>query len=390
MTRPRKPARSQGPALFAEVELEERASAEREAEERARAGRDAADRVLEARARAALHQELRARPAAIRAGVDEAGLGPLLGPLTLGYSAFRTSSDDLWRELADVASRELADDASRLVVADSKLVFTRNPRGARRLEATALAFLAQRRPDRRAPECGRDLLACIPADLAPRAAFADEAWHAHLAARLPAAIEPEQLVRWCERVALSLERASIELCCAGMRVLPVAELNGSFAITGNKSLTHWHVSAAVLRHLWTNHAHEGLDVLVDRHGGRMRYGWLLRGTFLDADVHVIDEQSERSEYFVETAAGADGPARWMRIAFAERAESASFPVALASCLAKYARETCMDAFNACFLALQPGLKPTAGYTSDGRRWLEDAREAIVRSGLALETLVRER
>jgi ribonuclease HII len=387
MTRAPRPAPAQGPALFAELDLEARlrdagAAAEREREERERALSQAERRLA--------NEELRARPAAVRAGVDEAGLGPLLGPLTIGYSAFRARSDDLWSELPEVTSRELGDDAERLVVADSKLVFTRNPRGARRLEATALAFLAQCRPERRYPGDGRALLACIPEDLAPQAAFEEEAWHAHLAGELPASIAREDLAVFCERLAAALERAEVHACCAGMRVLPVAELNGSFAITGNKSLTHWHVSAAVLRHLWTRHAHEGLEVLVDRHGGRMRYGWLLRGTFLGADVHVLDEQSERSEYFVEAVAGPGEPARWMRIAFAEKAESASFSVALASCLAKYARETCMDAFNACFAALQPGLKPTAGYTSDGRRWLEDARLAIERSGLALGALVRER
>lgn len=386
MKLPRRPP-PQGPALFAELDLEarlreEQATALRRAEERERA------LVREARLRD--EEEMRARPAAVRAGVDEAGLGPLLGPLTLGYSAFRTSSGDLWRELGGVTTRELEDDQDKLVVADSKLVFTRNPRGARRLEATALAFLAQCRPERCAPVDGRALLAGIPEDLSPRAPFASEPWYAHLAARLPAAIAEDELARFCERVAEALAIARIDPCCAGMRVLPVAELNDSFAITGNKSLTHWHVSAAVLRHLWARHAHEGLDVLVDRHGGRMRYGWLLRGTFAGADVHVLDEQSERSQYFVASEARDGEPARWMRIAFAEKADTRSFEVALASCFAKYARETCMDAFNACFGALQPGLRPTAGYTSDGRRWLEDARPAIERSGLALKALVRER
>ena len=36
----------------------------------------------------------------------------------------------------------------------------------------------------------------------------------------------------------------------------------------------------------------------------------------------------------------------------------------------------MEAFNNWFEARQPGLKPTAGYTTDGRRWLEDARPLL--------------
>ena len=80
----------------------------------------------------------------------------------------------------------------------------------------------------------------------------------------------------------------------------------------------------------------------------------------------------------------------MQLEFRERAEQASFAVALASCLAKYVRESCMQAFNAYFAELDPALRPTAGYVSDGRRWLQDARSAIERSGIPSEALVRTR
>jgi ribonuclease HII len=80
----------------------------------------------------------------------------------------------------------------------------------------------------------------------------------------------------------------------------------------------------------------------------------------------------------------------MRIVFQERAESVSFPVALASCLAKYARETWMEGFNAYFASLQSGLLPTAGYVTDARRWLEEAGPALALCGLDRTALVRER
>jgi len=50
----------------------------------------------------------------------------------------------------------------------------------------------------------------------------------------------------------------------------------------------------------------------------------------------------------------------------------------------------MRAFNDYFGSLQPGLKPTAGYFSDGWRWLEEAAPAIALSGLHRSRLVRER
>ena len=50
----------------------------------------------------------------------------------------------------------------------------------------------------------------------------------------------------------------------------------------------------------------------------------------------------------------------------------------------------MGAFNAFFGALQPDLRPTAGYLNDAWRWLDDAQPAIERSGIARTALVRER
>jgi ribonuclease HII len=118
----------------------------------------------------------------------------------------------------------------------------------------------------------------------------------------------------------------------------------------------------------------------------MRYGALLDATIPLARTHIVAEESVRSEYLVEEH---QGP-RWMRVVFQERAECVSFPVALASCLAKYARETWMEGFNAYFASLQSGLLPTAGYVTDARRWLEEAGPALALCGLERTALVRER
>ncbi len=326
------------------------------------------------------------------AGVDEAGLGPLLGPLTIGYSAFRVPPGvtDLWRALEQVVDATPQRKDPKLLVADSKVVFLRNPRGARRLERTALAFLAQCDPARRCVADGAELMKRATHAVQPLDTLESEAWYPHLPAALPHAAAAATLAGDVHALSGALSSANVTLCAAGVRVLPVCELNASFARTDNKSITHWETCSAVLRRLWTQHAHEQLDVLVDRHGGRMRYARLLRETFPECAVDIVSEVSARSEYELRGHDDAHGHAPCMRIAFAERAETASFAVALASCLAKYLRETCMHAFNAYFESLQPGLKPTAGYTTDGRRWIDDAEAAIARSGLTQHALVRSR
>lgn len=332
-----------------------------------------------------------APPARFVGGIDEAGLGPLLGPLTIGFAVFAVPDPnvDLWSALETAVARTLEDgDGTRIVVADSKVIFDRTPRGEARLEACALAFLALAAPSRRAPSNGTELLRRIPAALRGSGSLFQERWIPFLPDRLPLFLALEELERAVERLGEAARAREIEIVAAGTRVVPVAELNASFERTDNKSRSHWDLSAGILRLLWDDHAREGLDLLVDRHGGRMRYGPLLGETFPEANVTILGEESCRSEYRLHES-GSSG-ARWMRIVFAERAESASLPVAVASCLAKHARETCMRGFNAYFLSLQPGLRGTAGYLNDGRRWLAEARSALAAAGLPDSELVRAR
>jgi len=326
-----------------------------------------------------------ARIPRVVAGIDEAGLGPLLGPLALGFSAFRASEHALWSALAAIATQELKEDATKLVVADSKHVFTRDARGERRLERTALAFLSLG-GTLAAPRTGAELFQNLPRELAGERPWSSEHWFAHLPAELPWACDKAELVQARLELARALGAADIELLEAGFRALPVFELNRSFDATQSKGRTQWDKTLPILARLWQRHASEGLDLVVDRQGGRMRYQANLEQAFPRARVRMTSENETLSEYQVEELAGP----RWMRVRFAVQAESLSFPVALASCLAKYTRETCMRAFNASFTALEPALVPTAGYVTDARRWLKDAETMLAREGYERSELVRSR
>lgn len=63
----------------------------------------------------------------------------------------------------------------------------------------------------------------------------------------------------------------------------------------------------------------------------------------------------------------------MRVIFEVDADSRHFPVALASMTAKLVRELAMMRFNRYWGDRLAEIKPTAGYRTDARRWLEDAR-----------------
>lgn len=320
--------------------------------------------------------------ARVLAGIDEAGFGPLLGPLTIGCVVLRSPDGavDPWDRLAEVVARAGERDGERIEVGDSKAVFERNERGRARLERTVLAFHSVLHG---VPADGRAFLAATRAPLACDE-LADEFWHASIGSRLVhGADEALERARDALRSALAAARLAIAECA--VRAVPAVVLNASFARTESKAATHWEQCAPFLAHVWRAYAPEGVELVVDRHGGRMRYAALLRATYPDAEVAIESEIPARSVYRLR---GPDG--RRLRVTFAEKADALSFPVALASCCAKYARELCMDAFNAHFTRLQPALAPTAGYTTDARRWLADAGPALALAGFGPEALIRTR
>ncbi|MEM7310924.1 MAG: hypothetical protein AAF682_29915 [Planctomycetota bacterium] len=307
---------------------------------------------------------------AVVCGIDEAGLGPLLGPLTIGYAALRLPDPhaNAWRLLGNLVGKRPSK-VRKLIVADSKRVFSRNEQGRRRLEATALTFLALLDPAGKPPGDPRRLLF---GPLAPaQAMVARHPWYGRLPERLPVEHEAGSLELLAELLRRRMDSKGLALLDAGVRLVPAGELNASYDETHNKSLSVWEKTLEALLHLWEEQGEARPQVVVDRQGGRMRYGPLLARGLPDADVRLVREDEGHSEYEVV----ARDRRRAMRLVIVEKAEDRAFPVALASCLAKYARELVMGAFNAYFEELQPGLRPTAGYTTDGRRWLEEAEPA---------------
>jgi len=98
----------------------------------------------------------------------------------------------------------------------------------------------------------------------------------------------------------------------------------------------------------------------------MRYGHLLRLMFEEWALEVVFESEEgRSDYRLKRNGHS------VQITFVEKAEAQCLPVAVASMLSKYLREGLMRRFNSFWTGQLPGLVPTAGYYSDGTRFLRD-------------------
>ena len=331
-------------------------------------------------------QERRAEPPLrVFGGIDEAGYGPMLGPLTFGFSAFKLEDGEGtldWDRLSGAVSEFPKDDAKKLIVADSKKVFTRNPRGSARLELTALAFLRARGAQIQA---GADLLGTAPKSLVPTAAELDaHPWYAGLPETVPLHATAEKLDERHAALMATLASSKTSVVASGAVVIPAGKLNASFAATNNKGATLWSFHSGILLDLFERFGALGLDMTVDRLGGRARYGAMLSALIPFSTVRVMFESRIESRYLV-TSEG-----RHMSIRFIQKGDTLSLPVALGSCLAKYAREMVMDAFNAHFCAACPDVKPTAGYVTDARRWLSDLEAKAPSLLRETDSLIRTR
>jgi hypothetical protein len=127
-----------------------------------------------------------------------------------------------------------------------------------------------------------------------------------------------------------------------------------------------------------------IAVVCDKHGGRNRYAAALWEHFPDAaPIAVCEEGRKQSVYRF-------GPAeRRFEFRFQSGGES-HLPTALASMQSKYLRELAMRAFNAFWCRHVPGLKPTAGYPQDAKRFRRDVAHKLGELKIAETVLWRVR
>jgi hypothetical protein len=284
---------------------------------------------------------------------------------------------DLWNS---AVSQKHPRKSELLFVADSKRVFDGSPSSRVRLAATALSFL---RAAGNPAVCGRDLLHSPVPPLRPQEE-ASAPWFGSWLQTLPSEVPEQQLKRQAAALEAAMESSACRVLEAAVRIAPAGELNASFKRTQNKAVSTWALVAPILTHLWQIYGQRQVAVVLDRQGGRRHYGGLLAQEFPFCEIQTLRESSDLAQYRI------CGAERRMLLTVRPKAEDSSLPVAVGSCLAKYARESVMGAFNRWFTDFQEELKPTAGYVTDARRWLLDARPALAKAKVPTELLIRTR
>ncbi|MFM8732916.1 MAG: hypothetical protein ACKOGJ_10485, partial [Phycisphaerales bacterium] len=291
------------------------------------------------------------------AGIDEAGYGPLLGPLCVGCAAFVVpdaagdAAPDappcLWKALSAAVCRTTTDRRRRIAVEDSKKL-----KGAkdaalhplRHLERGVAAFASA--VAGAPPEWVDDdaLLAALGA----RAAAPPEgdAWH-DAPLPLPVGHDAAALRISGAMLRTALAKAGIEAASLSVRALDAREFNRLAARVSNKATINFMAAAEHVERVRRLAAGRGVEawIALDRQGGRTGYLDPLRTSFPDATLAVIEESESTARYRLRWPAGGGQPAHAATVSFELGGEERNLPIALASMAAKFARELHMRRLN---------------------------------------------
>jgi ribonuclease HII len=321
----------------------------------------------------------------IYAGVDEAGYGPLLGPLCVGMSAFRLADaeidpsgarvPDLWELLSRGVCRKPKDARRRVAVADSKKLKSGGKQPLIHLERGVLAFLGGE-----TPRDDGDYL--VRLGVSPRATRATP-WHAH-PQPLPVAVSEGEVAIARNLVLGAMDGAGCAMEALGVSALDAPAFNALYGELRNKAQVNMSLVFDAVRRVDLLRGDSPAFVAVDRQGGRADYTRELEAHVArGGTIRTLLADDERSIYRIET----DGAAP-LYIAFEVGAEERHLPVALASMAAKYTRELSMRRLNAYFSERIPDLEPTAGYVEDGRRYLAEVKPILAREAIPERDFVR--
>jgi len=322
-------------------------------------------------------------------GIDEAGYGPLLGPLVIGATAFEVpvsvmksladpaDGPDLWELLRASIKPKPARRDPRLAVADSKKLYGGRGKDIALLERTVLAFLSQTGG---VPTSLRDLLARVCPLVLDQ--LGEYPWYADRDPHLPLSCSQDDLATQRNALAVDMAAAGVRFCGAWVQILPAGHYNRIVSATHNKAVVLFNQAMGLVQRIADAVGPRPLRVWVDRQGGRIDYRRPLMRAFENAQLDVLEQSDERSGYRLTHE-----PAPWV-IRFVKEGESHHLPVALASIVSKYTRELFMTCFNEYWNTRVSDLRPTAGYYQDGKRFLSDIDAAVREQGIDCDRFVR--
>lgn len=309
----------------------------------------------------------------ILAGIDEAGLGPTLGPLATAAAAMAVPAswlpDTPWERLDGAVCRQWRRGETRAMVADSKVAYGAGGMSALELTVGAFSLLAS--------------------DLALPFLEADDGVTTHpcysrCLSPFPVHTTPDAIGAAAAAMREAFREAEISTLYLKTALLFEPALNSRFRTGLNKNEALLVETGRRLQGVVEAFPERPILIVVDKQGGRNDYLPLLTSLFPGVWVDELARGGPLSAYRLRRAGGD------VEIRFQAKADAVSFATALASLAAKYARERAMAELNRWFADRAPEVKATAGYPQDAKRWLAEIRAVPGWDAFALELLVRER
>ncbi|MBN1437253.1 MAG: hypothetical protein JW936_09265 [Sedimentisphaerales bacterium] len=318
-------------------------------------------------------------------GIDEAGYGPILGPLVMSAAVWELPDDllkqPLWDVLRASTAKVASGSAGRIIINDSKKL-KQSGGGYGRLQRGVLAALAAVEGAGLPGTLG-GLLKTLGCD--EREQLAEYPWYGLVYHDYGLDYDVDDVTTAGKALAGDAGKHGMKLRGLWARPLWAGHFNRLVEAMENKATVSFYLASQLIDRAYREFGDRKLQIMIDKQGGRSHYRAQLQRLFPQCSMKILKETDTTSSYELTE------PGRAMKIHFLAKGETRQMPIALASMISKYVREVFMELLNKFFLERCPEIKPTAGYYTDGQRFLADLAKHDLPTGVGVkELLVRQR
>ena len=283
----------------------------------------------------------------VLSGIDEAALGPILGPYCCALTSFEVTNNI---ELFDVFS-----EFKKVIVGDSKKLY-KSGKSIRDLENTALSFYSSFCKTQ--PTTLMNLLSNLIIDKKHLNELCAIPWFNNIKnLQLPIKCDSREIQMNSDNLTEFLKIKKLKIKNIKVDVVSADRFNKILLNGFNKSQCCQQILGPLLK--------DSLDdqsrLTVDRQGGRRYYGEWLIDIYPGTNISVNKETQDLSSYNISNSI----------IQFQVKGDEKFLETALASIFSKYIRELMMICFNDYWVKTFPDIKSTAGYPLDGKRFIND-------------------